>query len=254
MNILETKDLKVHFHQHNRVVRALDGVDLFLPQGKTAALVGPSGCGKTTLARTILGLYPPLAGKIYLNNIDITLTRDQKLLRENVRMVFQNSYLSFDPRFRIQESLREALPVARTGTRRQDQKLVAVSLEEAGLDAGVAGRFPHELSGGQLARAAIARALIKRPSVVIFDEPFSSLDAISAGRILELLLALKRTLGTAYLVITHDIRLAARIADLIFVMQDGKIIECGPAQALVKNPGQKYTRLLLDAAFYRLKE
>ena len=254
MNILETKELKVYFHQHNRLVKALDGVDLFLPHGKTAALVGSSGCGKTTLARTILGLYRPLAGKIYLNNTDITLPHDQKLLRENVRMVFQNPVLSFDPRFRIQESLREALPAARAPDRRQDQKLVLAALEEAGLDAPAAGRFPHELSGGQLQRAAIARALIKRPSVVIFDEPFSSLDAINAGKILGLLLALKRTLGTAYLVITHDIRLAARIADLIFVMRDGKIIECGPAEALVKNPGQKYTQLLLDAAFYRLKE
>ena len=253
MDILRTQNLKVYFKQQGKAIKAVDGVDVFLKEGLIVSLAGESGCGKSTLAKTILGFNKPYAGKVYFKGVDITLKKNEPVIRKNIRIVFQNPYLSFDPRYTVFAALYEALTVFKKLSKSEGRGLVVKALNEVELNEDALDRYPHELSGGQLQRVCIARALINNPSLVILDEPTSSLDATTAYKIIKLLKELRDSRAMTFLFISHNLKLLHKISDFCFIMYNGKIVEYGPKDILYANPLHPYTKLLFDSADYKIK-
>ena len=229
------------------VARAVDGVSLSVMPGEVLALAGESGCGKTTLARTILGLERPRRGRILFNGRPID-ARGLRAYRRRVQMVFQDPAGALNPRQTVYESVAEGLRVH--GIHDREEERVAEALAAAGLRPPE--RFyllyPHELSGGQRQRVVIAGALVLEPRLIVADEPASMLDASVKGEILQLLLRLRAEYGLALLVVTHDLGLAWTIADRVAVMYLGRIVEVGPAEAVLTEPLHPYTKALLEVA------
>jgi len=231
-------------------LRAVDGVSLEVHAGETVGLVGESGSGKSTLLRAILALERPKSGEIRLLGRDFSTarTREQRRLRRSIQVVLQDPYGSFDPRWRVEQLIAEplyALEKRPAAAQRRDD--VAMALEQVGLSARDALRHPREFSGGERQRIAIARALILRPAVIAFDEAVSALDALVRAQILELLAALAQRLKLAYLFVSHDLRVVRSIADRVYVMRQGRIVEHGPTAQLFGAPQHEYTRALLAA-------
>lgn len=251
--ILNTENLKVHFLQKGKAVKALDGVDVFLKKGLVTSLAGESGCGKTTLAKTILGFYQPKEGKIIFNDQDITLKKNQKIVRKNIQIVFQNPFASLDPRYTIFDSLYEALRVFKKIKKSESMPFIKKALAEVELEEDILERVPHQLSGGQIQRVCITRSLINRPSLVILDEPTSSLDVITASKIMKLLIKLQKELEITFLFISHNLKLLKKISHYCFIMYRGKIMEYGPRDLIYSNPLHPYTKLLKEASEQKLK-
>ena len=232
-------------------VRAVDKVSLVIRPGESVGLVGESGSGKSTLARALLGLDPLDAGTITLDGVKLDPTRkqDRLVLRRKVQLVFQDPYSSFDPRRTIGWSIAEALghltnPVAESDRTQR----IATLLAQVGLEPDFAVRYPHEMSGGQRQRAAIARALMTDPELIVLDEPVSALDVSIRARILDLLAELQSRRAVAYLFITHDLSLLRAVTDRTLVMQKGRIVEEGPTSDLLDHPQHAYTRALIAAS------
>ena len=231
-----------------RWVQAVDGIRLQVAAGELVALVGESGCGKTTTAMATVGLVPPFAGSIRLDGQDLaSMPREEaRRLRRRVQMIFQDPYESLDPRFTVRRTVIEPLIVhGVTGDR---EALACAALERVGLHPAdrYLNRHPHELSGGQRQRVAIAAALVLQPELLVADEPVSMLDTSVRAGVLELLAELRRD-GMGILMITHDLSTAARYADRIAVMYLGRIVEQGPARAVVGDPRHPYTKALVAA-------
>lgn len=245
---LETRDLVVTFPgRGGRAARAVDGVDLQLRRGEILALVGESGCGKTTLARAVLGLVRPDRGEVRHDGVPIgTSSRALKAYRRRVQLVLQDPSGALNPRQTVYEAVAEGLRIHAVPGDERD--LVAQALARAGLRPPERFflSFPHELSGGQRQRVVIAGALALEPSVLVADEPVSSLDASVRGEILALLLRLRDALGLTVLVVTHDLGLAWNIADRIAVMYLGRVVEVGPTESVLAEPRHPYTRALLS--------
>ncbi|GAA5663727.1 glutathione import ATP-binding protein GsiA [Brucella sp. NBRC 14130] len=222
---------------------ALDGISLTIEPGETLALVGPSGSGKSTLARALLRLHPPESGAIRFEGRDWMALKGAELRRQRARMqmVFQDPLSAFNPRASVYDLLREPLRIH--GLKRD----IASLLQRVGLDPALARRGVHEISGGQRQRVAIARALATAPSLVVLDEAVSALDVTVRGAILALLREIQKAERTAYLFITHDLAVAARMADRIAVMERGQIVECRPTQELITAPQALVTKALIDA-------
>jgi ABC-type oligopeptide transport system ATPase subunit len=227
--------------------RAVDEVSFALQAGEVLGLVGESGSGKTTLGKTVLRLYRPRGGRILFQGRDIGAMGEGALrpLRRNMQMVFQDPLSSFNPRQRIGEALGLPLSLHGIATGRQLGPAVVDLLRRVGLPEGFRGRYPHELSGGQLQRVAIARALSLSPSLVVADEPVSKLDVSVRAQILNLFRDMQRESGVAMLFITHDLRVARYLCDRIAVMQRGKIVELGATEQIFSTPAHPYTRMLL---------
>ena len=246
--LLETRGLHVRFPaRHGETARAVDGVDLEVRRGEVLALVGESGCGKTTLARTILGLERPAEGEIVFDGERIRYDgRFLRGYRGKVQMVFQDPMGSLNPRHTVYEAVAEGLRIQRFPG--EEATRVADALARAGLrpPERFIQLYPYELSGGQRQRVVIAGAMALNPSLLVADEPVSSLDASVRGEILKLMLELVRDAGVTILVVTHDLGLAWNIADRIAVMYLGRIVEEGPAEELLSNPRHPYTRALLS--------
>jgi peptide/nickel transport system ATP-binding protein len=232
----------------NRVVTAVDGVSLSVQRGGILGLVGESGCGKSTLAQMIVGLLEPSRGEVEWDGTALTaLSRDaRRLYRRGVQMVFQDTHSSLNPRKRIRTILREAVVARGLPALKVDDR-VSRLMQQVGLDMQLLNRFPHELSGGQRQRVGIARALAMEPSLLVADEPVSSLDVSLQGQIINLLRDLNETLGLTIILISHDLAVVARVCDSIAVMYAGRVVESGNPDDVLTMPRHPYTQALLDA-------
>jgi peptide/nickel transport system ATP-binding protein len=230
-------------------VNAVDGVDLTIYPGKTLGLVGESGSGKSTLARLVTRLIEPTSGHVVLGGTDITALRGPKLRRERqgMQMVFQDPYSSLDPRQNIVEIVGEPLKIHTSMSRSERQQRVVELLGQVGIGGHVLGRQPHEFSGGQRQRLAIARALALQPGLLVCDEPVSALDVSTQSQVINLLSDLQDRLGLAYLFIAHDLSVVRHLSDRIAVMYLGKIVEEGDANEVYTRPTHPYTAALLSA-------
>jgi oligopeptide/dipeptide ABC transporter ATP-binding protein len=247
-NVLETHDLHVTFRgRGQQEARAVDGVELAVRPGEILALVGESGCGKTTLARSLLGLVEPSRGVVaHLGTPLRYRTSYLRSYRRDVQLVLQDPSGALNPRHTVYEAVAEGLRIHRVPG--DERELVARALSRAGLRPPERFflAYPHELSGGQRQRVVIAGALVLEPSVIVADEPVSSLDASVRGEILALLLRLRDELGLTVVVVTHDLGLAWNIADRIAVMYLGRVVELGPTEQVLAEPLHPYTRALLS--------
>jgi len=234
---------------------AVKGVSFEIQRGQTLALVGESGCGKSTLGKAlvqVLGKTAKITGEVVLNGQTVFSQPAQKahskLAREAIQIIFQNPYASLNPRMRVQEILEEGMKSLHPEWSKQERtKDLLQLLDRVGLRRESLQLFPHEFSGGQRQRIAIARALAVKPSLIICDEPTSALDVSIQAQILNLLRELKDEIGVSYLFITHNLGVVSYLADQVAVMHEGRIIEMGPAQELINNPKEPFTRTLLDA-------
>ncbi|WP_433605047.1 dipeptide ABC transporter ATP-binding protein [Dactylosporangium sp. CA-139114] len=230
-------------------IHAVDGVDLTVERGRTHALVGESGSGKSTTLLEVLALRPPEAGTVELfgRTVGARLSAaDRSALRRRMQLVFQDPFASLDPRLPVGDVIAEPM-LAQGRAPAPARARVAEVLRLVGLDPALAARFPHEFSGGQRQRIAIARAVAVEPDLLVLDEPVSSLDVTVQAAVLELLARLQERLGLAYLVVTHDLAVVAGIADVVSVMYRGRIVETGPAGAVLGRPSHPYTRALVSA-------
>jgi len=234
--------------QPPRRVVAADGVSLTLHEGETLAVVGESGSGKSTLGRMIMRLTEPDDGAIRLNGQDLRQLKGEALrqARRGLQIIFQDPFASLDPRQKVGDAIARG-PMAYGTPRAQAMDQARALLARVGLTKTAADRYPHEFSGGQRQRICIARALALSPKVLIADEAVSALDVSIQAQVLELLAELRREMQLAMIFITHDLRIAAEIADRVIVMQKGRIVEEGPTRALFENPREAYTRELLNA-------
>jgi peptide/nickel transport system ATP-binding protein len=230
-------------------VRAVDGVSFEIAAGQTLGLVGESGSGKTSVARAVLGIAPISAGRVVIRGVDVTHATGSVLreMRRHAQMVFQQPTTSLDPRRSVAASIGEPL-VHLLGMRGAAlERRVVELLGLVGLDAEHASRLPRQLSGGQRQRVAIARAIATSPSLVVCDEPTSSLDVSVQAPIINLLVRLQSELGLSYLFISHDLGTVRQIADTVAVMHLGRIVETGPVDTVLSAPVDEYTRTLISA-------
>ena len=225
---------------------AVDRVSFTLERGRTLGIVGESGSGKSTLARMVMAFEAPDAGRILFQGQDLNRQASAALrrLRRQFQMVFQDPYGSLDPRRTIGWSIAEPLrALGEPPGRRIDEVL-----QQVGLQTTDAAKYPHEFSGGQRQRIAIARAIVTRPALLVADEAVSALDVSVQAQILNLLLDLQDELGLGLLFISHDMAVVASICDDVLVMQQGRVLEAGPAPRVLNAPDHPYTRSLLTAA------
>jgi oligopeptide/dipeptide ABC transporter ATP-binding protein len=246
--LLEARGLTKHFGQSRGVVRAVDGIDFAVWRGETFALVGESGCGKTTTGELVLRLQEPTAGDVLFEGASIVRARGRELraLRKRMQVVFQNPRSSLNPRMRIADILREPLEAhhdARAATKGAVRDLLAT----VGLRETMSDRYPHEVSGGQAQRVAVARALALSPDLVVLDEPTSALDVSVQTQLIKLLERLQADLRLTYIFISHDLRIVRHFSDRIAVMYLGKIVESGRTQDVFGAPSHPYTQALLSA-------
>lgn len=254
--ILELRDVKVTFKARTGklfkpdYVHAVQGVSLEVPRGHTIGIVGESGCGKSTTARVLLGLESPTEGKILVNGKDAT-NRSRKQRKDFGRIVsavFQDPSTALNPRMSVRDALADPLDTHKVGTKESRAARVEELVGLVGLPMSSLEALPGQLSGGQRQRVAIARALALDPQVIIADEPTSALDVSVRAQILNLLEDLKESLGISMVFISHDIQTVNYISDEIVVMNQGLIVEQGPARQIMESPSHPYTQKLLGAA------
>lgn len=237
--------------RNRHFVRAVDDVSFTVRRGEIFTLAGESGCGKTTTGKLVLRLASPTAGKIIFDGDDVTALKGEELrtLRRKMQMVFQDPYASFNPRMTIGEAVGHPLEIHGLTQSAEKRKRVLEILERVGLSPAekFVELFPHQMSGGQRQRAAMARSLILKPEFIVADEPVSMIDVSLRTAIIDLMLDLQRDLGLTYLFITHDLAIAKYISDRIAIMYLGKIVELGDKDAIFSQPVHPYTKALLAA-------
>jgi oligopeptide/dipeptide ABC transporter ATP-binding protein len=261
--LIEVRDLEVHYALHGTfrsrltghgggAVKAVDGVSFDLREGEVLGLVGESGSGKTTLGRALLGLVRPTGGSVKLRGQEIAGLPESRLrpLRRHLQMVFQDPHASLNPAMTLETALAHPLQIhGLTKSAAETRARVRETLELVGLVPAddFAARYPADLSGGQKQRAAIARAIIVGPELLVADEPVSMLDMSVRAKILELMLDLRRRLGLTYVYVTHDLASAKFFCDRVAIMYLGRIVEIGPVEAIFADPKHPYTQALIKA-------
>ena len=249
--LLEAEHLTKVFPQRGKEsFKAVDDVSFSLKAGETLGIVGESGSGKSTLAKMITRLTDITEGTLKFQGKDITKLKQRQLkdVYGKIQMVFQNPVGSFDPRRTLGDGIGESL--RNRGMKKTEvAKRVKELLEQCGLDEEFAGRYPHEVSGGQCQRAAIARALAIEPKVLICDEATSSLDVTIQKQIMELLEDLKDTHGLSFIFICHNLALVQSFCDKVLVLSEGKVVESGKPDDIINEPQETYTKKLVDAVF-----
>ncbi|MBV8190328.1 MAG: ATP-binding cassette domain-containing protein [Alphaproteobacteria bacterium] len=232
------------------VVQAVDGIDIEIAKGETFSLVGESGCGKSTVARLVVGLYPPTDGTISFDGNDMAVRRagaETAALRRRMQMIFQDPYASLNPRWRVFDIIAEPIRAFGLAKDRADlQSRVDGLLRQVRLTAADGRKFPHEFSGGQRQRISIARALASEPEFLVCDEPTSALDVSVQAQILNLMVDLQRRLKLTYLFISHNLAVVYHISTRVGVMYLGRLVEVAPSETLFRRPKHPYTRMLLD--------
>jgi peptide/nickel transport system ATP-binding protein len=244
MTGLVFEDVSVRYGRGRHASTVVHNVSLEVPPGSVVGLVGESGSGKSTLARTTVGLAPLSGGRVTLDGRDVAELHQRGRSRP-IQMVFQDPYSSLNPRMTIGACIAEAMVTVRRRSERDAE--VGRLLELVGMDQRRARDLPGSLSGGQRQRVALARALAARPRVVIADEITSALDVSVQGAVLNLLREVQRELGISVLFISHNLAVVRYISDVVAVMRDGRIVEHGPAEAVLSTPQHDYTRLLLES-------
>jgi peptide/nickel transport system ATP-binding protein/oligopeptide transport system ATP-binding protein len=257
MSLLEVEGLVKHFPVKGGLfggvsghVRAVDGIDFHVEAGETLALVGESGCGKSTVGRLVLRLIEPSAGKVRFEGADLLAlgAEEMRARRRHLQVIFQDPYGSLNPRMTVGAMLGEPLSLhGLVANEQQRRTRVGELLELVGLRPEHARRYPHEFSGGQRQRLAIARALAVEPRLIVADEPVSALDVSIQAQVINLMESLQQRFGLAYIFINHDLAVVKHIADRIAVMYLGKIVETATTDELFRNPRHPYTRALLSA-------
>jgi oligopeptide transport system ATP-binding protein len=255
--LLQVTDLEKHFpirkglliERHVGDVKAVDGVSFYITEGHTLGLVGESGSGKSTTGYCILQLMRPTGGSVRFMGEELTQLKreDLRRMRREMQIVFQDPYSSLDPRMTVGNIVSEPLEVHGIGTRRSRRETVRKLLDIVGFNPNYTNRYPHEFSGGQRQRIGIARALALNPKLIICDEPVSALDVSIQAQILNLLKDLQRDFGLTYLFISHDLAVVRTMSDDIAVMNQGKLVEVGPAEQVYLQPRDEYTKALFTA-------
>ncbi|SLN40337.1 Oligopeptide transport ATP-binding protein OppF [Pseudoruegeria aquimaris] len=229
------------------LLTAVSDVSFDIPQNSVYALVGESGSGKSTIGKMVVGLLPPTEGSVTIEGVDLAREQDPEKIekvRSDIQMIFQDPYASLNPRWRVKDIIEE--PAVAQG--KKPEALAERLLEQVGLAAEDAGKFPHEFSGGQRQRICIARALASEPRLIVCDEPTSALDVSVQAQVLNLMSDLREDLGLTYLFITHDLTVVQHMADTVGVLYLGRLVEEAPREALFADPKHPYTRMLFDAA------
>ncbi|MDY5022086.1 MAG: oligopeptide/dipeptide ABC transporter ATP-binding protein [Blautia sp.] len=246
--IIEVKNLKKYYPSGGKTLKALDGVSFEICEGEIMGVVGESGCGKSTLGRSVLRLFPITEGEILFDGTDISRMnrRELKPYRKNMQMIFQNPYSSFNPKQKIGSALYEVGRVYGMDERALHEKVEQL-MEYISLPLDMLHRSPGELSGGQLQRLAIARALILEPGFIVADEPVSALDVSVQAQILNLITDLRKKLKMTMMFISHEMTVVEHICDNVAVMYLGRIVEMAPVKELFSNICHPYTQALMSA-------
>ncbi|PSN83165.1 oligopeptide ABC transporter ATP-binding protein [Candidatus Marsarchaeota G2 archaeon ECH_B_SAG-F08] len=263
--VIKAVDLKKHFEaklglldtlmRRKILIRAVDGVSIWVKKGEILGLAGESGSGKTTLGRTLLRLIEPTSGHIYFRDLEITRLskRELKRIRPKIQIIFQDPFESVNPRMTVYDVVAEGLRINRRVLGVKSEKDIeemvkqALALVQLVPPEQFLNRYPHELSGGQRQRVAIARALVLKPEFIVADEPVSMLDVSIRAEVLNVMMDLKDKLGLSFLMITHDLALAKHVCDRLAIMYLGKIVEMGNAEEVINQPLHPYTQALIAA-------
>eukprot|EP01136_Pigoraptor_vietnamica_P018802 Opistho-1_new@5579 len=234
-----------------QIVQAVDGIDIEIAKGETFSLVGESGCGKSTVARLVVGLYPPTDGRIEFDGNDMAGRRgraETAALKRRMQMIFQDPYASLNPRWRVFDIIAEPIRAFGLAKDRADlERQVGDLLRKVRLPPGDGRKYPQEFSGGQRQRSSIARALASQPEFLVCDEPTSALDVSVQAQVLNIMKDLQRERGLTYLFISHNLAVVRHVSDQVGVMYLGRLVELAPKHTLFDSPRHPYTRMLLDA-------
>ncbi|CDX23813.1 ABC transporter related protein [Mesorhizobium sp. ORS 3324] len=249
MTVLAVSKLSKRYRRGGKPLAAVDDVSFEIGPAETLALAGPSGSGKSTIARLVLRLLEPDAGRIEFEGADFLSLSGATLRarRARLQMVFQDPLAAFNPRATVARVLDDPLRIHGIASRAERPRRIAALLERVGLDAGLAARAIHEISGGQRQRVAIARAIATQPSLIVLDEAVSALDVSVRGQILELLLDLQRQERISYLFISHDLGVIRAVAHRVVILDAGRVAESGEARAVIDNPQSTIGKALVAA-------
>jgi microcin C transport system ATP-binding protein len=255
--LMKAENLKVWFpiqrgflRRTTGYVKAVDGASFQIRRGQTLGVAGESGSGKTTLGRAVLRLLRS-TGEILFENVSLNGLKPEQLrpLRRRMQIIFQDPFGSLSPRMSVEQIIGEGLLVHNVGDPREREQKIVEAMREVGLDPEERQRYPHEFSGGQRQRIALARALVLKPSLLVLDEPTSSLDRTIQFQVIELLKNLQVKYGLSYIFISHDLKVLKSLCHDLAIMREGKIVEAGPAREIFAHPRHPYTKELLTTAF-----